>query len=335
MKLKTLIPAVLAAALFVPAVAVSAAQAASLCVPTPTSVCVAITGNDVTVPAGQAINYTYQFYYNTVGDHYTVQVVSEAAGANGVLTDVGVTPQASNPVSPATTSGSGSFTPTVAGRYRVIVSYFMQGQAAWESNGSTVFTVAAPVVPPPPPVEPPVVVPPPIPQPPVVVPPAVVPVPVTPKVIPKPVQKVVPEKPLKPVGHAKPKPRAKLSLVKTANVAIAPTGSDVKFTIVVGNVSKTTAHKVTVCDAIPANTLYVSASRSVNFHGATACFALGNLNKHAKASIVIVLQVANTATGILVNHASASASNAATVTAKAQVKVPAKPPVFVPAPVTG
>jgi uncharacterized repeat protein (TIGR01451 family) len=328
MKLKTLIPAVVAVALLVPSVAASAADAASLCIPTPTSVCVAITGNDVAVPVGEAVGYTYQFYYDTVGDHYTVSVVSENPNTAGVLTDVAVIPQASNPVSPSTTSGSGTFTPTTPGRYRVIVSYYMQGQAAWESNGSTVFTVAAPVVVPPPPVVvPPVVVPP------VVVPPAVVPVPVIPKVVPKP--KPVPDHPLAPAGHAHPRARAKLSLVKTANVATAPAGSDVKFTIVVGNISKTTARKVVVCDALPANTLYVSASRSVDFHGATACFALGNLAKHAKDTIIVTLQVANTATGVLVNHASASASNAASVVAQAQVKVPAKTPIFVPAPVTG
>ena len=73
----------------------------------------------------------------------------------------------------------------------------------------------------------------------------------------------------------------------------------------------------------------------MDFHGATACFALGNLAKHAKDTIIVTLQVANTATGVLVNHASASASNAASVVAQAQVKVPAKTPIFVPAPVTG
>jgi uncharacterized repeat protein (TIGR01451 family) len=118
-------------------------------------------------------------------------------------------------------------------------------------------------------------------------------------------------------------------------VKTAAAGSDVRYTLVVGNSSDISARKVEVCDALPASTLYVSASRSVDFHGANACFAIGTLAKHAHAAVVITLQVAASAHGVITNHALATAGNANSATATASVTVPAAPTTFVPAPVTG
>jgi uncharacterized repeat protein (TIGR01451 family) len=217
------------------------------------------------------------------------------------------------------------------GRYEVVVAYYMRGQAAWEDEGQTVFIVnAAPVVvvttPTPPPVVAPSAVATPTPTP---TPPAVVVVPPTPVAV---VRKVAPN-PLALTG--KPTPPAKLSLTKTANTKTAAAGNDVRFTIVVGNISKTTARKVIVCDVLPTNTLYVSASRAVDFHGADACFAIGNLRERAHATTTLTLQLAKTASGAIVNHAQATAANAKSVYAQAQVRVASTPRTFVPAPVTG
>jgi uncharacterized repeat protein (TIGR01451 family) len=332
MTFKTLVAAVItSAALIVPGVAAASASATPVCANP--SVQVAATPTISTV--GTSINYNYSFCYNTNGDHYTVQIMSETANASGggysaasasALTTTALAAQ------PGAVSGSGVFTPTATGRYEVVVAYYMQGQAAWEDEGQTVFIVnAAPVVIPTPPVV--------IPTPPVVIPtPVVVPTstPTPPPVViptPTPVIHKAAPKPLKPVGH--PTPPAKLSLVKTANVKTAAAGSDVHFTIVVGDISKTTARKVVVCDTLPANTLYVSASRAVDFHGADACFNIGNLAKGDKATTTLTLQLAKTATGVIVNHAIATAANAKSVYAQAQVTVPTAPTTFVPAPVTG
>jgi hypothetical protein len=95
---------------------------------------------------GTPVNYNYSFCYNSNGDHYTVQIMSETANASGggysaasasALTTTALAAQA------GAVSGSGVFTPTAAGRYEVVVAYYMQGQAAWEDEGQTVFVVNA------------------------------------------------------------------------------------------------------------------------------------------------------------------------------------------------
>jgi uncharacterized repeat protein (TIGR01451 family) len=135
------------------------------------------------------------------------------------------------------------FTPTSPGRYEVVVAYYMQGQSQWEDEGEGVFIVDAPAVS--------------IPVPPVV------PAPVAPQSVPS-APAVVPA-PLTPVGGAA--PQAKISLVKTADVKVAAAGSLVRYTLTVKDTSSTTADDVKLCDALPAGTLYVSASRKAAFSG--------------------------------------------------------------------
>jgi uncharacterized repeat protein (TIGR01451 family) len=327
MTLKTLIAAVItSAALIIPGVA-SASAATPVCANP--SVQVAATPTISTV--GTPVNYNYGFCYNSNGGRYTVQIMSETPNASGggysaasasALTTTALAAQAGS------VSGTGVFAPTAAGRYEVVVAYYMQGQAAWEDKGQTVFVVNPSPVVTPQPIPTPTPVPTPVPT----STPAPAPAPVV-VPTPKPVIHKVAPKPLKPVG--KPTPPAKLTLVKTVNVKTAAAGSDVRFTIVVGNVSKTTARKVVVCDVLPANTLYVSASRAVDFHGADACFSIGTLTHGAHATTTLTLQLAKTASGTVVNHAQATAANAKSVYAQAQVTVPTAPTTFVPAPVTG
>jgi uncharacterized repeat protein (TIGR01451 family) len=135
---------------------------------------------------------------------------------------------------------------------------------------------------------------------------------------------------LTPAGH----PDPLLSLVKTANVKTAAPGSTVVFTITVGDRSRPSAKNVVVCDTLPEGTLYVSASRAVDFHGDRACFNIGTLKHDQHASVRLTLQLAKTASGTITNHASATGTHCPTVFAQASVRVPAKP-IVTPAPVTG
>jgi uncharacterized repeat protein (TIGR01451 family) len=308
MTTKTLITALAAsAALAAPAALAASASAATPCANP--SVAVAATPTVSTV--GTPVNYNYSFCYNTNGDDYTVQVLSEtpAASGSGYISNA-ATPLATTALAsqPGTVSGSGVFTPTVAGRYEVVVAYYMQGQSQWEDEGQTVFVVNAA--------------------------PAVIPTPtlaVTPPA-PMPTPAVVTPAPLTPVGAVT--PDAVLGLVKTANVKTATAGSLVRYTIVVSDTSKVAADKVKVCDSLPVSTLYVGASRTASFNGSTACFTIGNLTAGAKAVTTLTLRLAKTAHGKVINHATATASNAASVKAQALVKVKATP-ALITAPVTG
>jgi hypothetical protein len=135
------------AALIVPAAVAESASAATPAVCANPSVAVAATPTISTV--GTPVSYNYSFCYNTNGADYTVQVLSETPSTTGS----GYVANAASPLAmtalaaqPGTVSGSGVFTPTAAGRYEVEVAYYMQGQAAWEDEGQTVFIVnAAPV----------------------------------------------------------------------------------------------------------------------------------------------------------------------------------------------
>jgi len=317
MTAKTLITALaVGTTLIAPAAVAASANAATPAACASPSVQVAATPTISTV--GTPVNYNYSFCYNTNGADYTVQVLSEtpATTGSGYVTNA-ATPLATTALAaqPGAVSGSGVFTPTTAGRYEVVVAYYMQGQAAWEDEGQTVFIASAPV---------PVVVTLPAP---VVTPPAPAPAP-APAVIPA----AVTPAPLTPVGAVT--PPATLSLTKTASVKVALAGHNVRYTITVGNSSTTTADDVKVCDDLPASTLYVGASRTASFKGADACFSIGNLAAGAKAVTTLTLRLAKTARGHILNHATATADNAATV--KAQASVIVKPKLtLIPAPVTG
>jgi uncharacterized repeat protein (TIGR01451 family) len=299
-------------ALIVPAVfTASASAAAAVCSNPGVQVQAAPTVSTVGTP----VTYNYSFCYNTNGADYTVQVLSETPSTTGS----GYVANAASPLAmtalaaqPGTVSGSGVFTPTAAGRYEVEVAYYMQGQAAWEDEGQTVFIVnAAPVT------VPPVVT---VPTP-----------PVTPQGVPS-TPAVATPAPLAPVGATA--PPAALSLTKTTASKVVAAGSAVKFTLTVGNTSSATADDVKVCDHLPAGTLYVSASRTAAFQGADACFKVGNLASGAKSVTTITLRLAKTASGTITNHATATAANAPTVKAQAPVKVRGHA-VLTPAPVTG
>ena len=239
----------------------------------------------------------------------------QTENAEGASVSTAVTPAQVTAMSgiPGEVTGEGNFTPTAAGRYKVVVAYYEQGQSVWESEGEALI-IAKPA--------------------PVVVPP------VTPEVIPStPAPPVTPAKPVEnppagPIGTAVPT-KAKISLTKSAIKNVVKAGSVAPFLLTVKNVSKVTALHVVVCDALPAQTQYVGASKTATFHGASACFTVGNLTAGQSAKVTIELSINQGTHGTVTNHATATASNAPSVKAQAKVKVPSAPSRKVVAPVTG
>jgi len=289
---------------------------------------ISVATNVVSVEEGHPINYSYSFCYNSQSDHYTVQVVKENPSPTGTFTTEEAMPAQNTALTGAsgTTDGEGSYTPTSSGRYKVIVAYYEKSQATWESEGETVFLVTAT-----PPKESPKETP--------KEEPAVTPeIPKTPEVVKAPeapkTPVVIENPPVAPIGHVA-TPKAKIALVKRAVRSVVKTGQVATFTLTVSNVSHIIAQHVEVCDALPAQTQYVGASRSATFRGASACFTIGNLSAGAKVKITIRLSINVGTHAAVVNHATATATNAPSVHAQAKVRVPGAPRRLVAAPVTG
>jgi len=299
---KYLIPSLIAVAAF--AVPASASAATGCSNPS-----INVATEQAIVTVGQEVTYSYNFCYNSQSERYTVQVM-QTENAEGAAVSNAVTPAQVTPMTgvPGEVSGSGHFTPTAAGRYKVVVAYYEQGQKEWESEGEALI-IAKPEVEK------------------AVVPPAI------------PIGTATPAPPAEnppagPIGTAVPT-KAKIALVKRALKATVPAGQTATFSLTVTNVSKVVALHVVVCDALPTHTQYVGASKTATFHGASACFTIGNMKAGQKVSFTIRLSINQGTTGKVINHATATASNAPSVKAQAKVKVPSTPSRKVVAPVTG
>jgi len=301
---KSFISSFIAAAAFITPAAASASTGC-------TNPSINVATSQAIVTVGQEVTYSYGFCYNSQSERYTVQAMQTENG-EGASISTAVTPTQVTAMSglPGEVTGEGHFTPATPGRYKVVVAYYEKGQSVWESEGEAlIIAKPAPVVPP-----------------------------VTPEVIPSnpaPVPApVVSNPPAGPIGTAVPT-EAKISLTKRALKSIVPAGQVAPFIMTIKNVSKVTALHVVVCDALPTQTQYIGASKTATFHGASACFTIGNMQAGAQASITIRLSINQGTHGTVTNHATATASNAPSVKAQAKVKVPSAPARKVVAPVTG
>ena len=82
-----------------------------------------------------------------------------------------------------------------------------------------------------------------------------------------------------------------------------------------------TAHDVVVCDRLPAHLTYVSLG-SATLQNGEACWDIGDLS--GSRTLAFTARVdANTGAGRLVNHATATSSNAGHAKAHASIRVPA------------
>lgn len=92
-----------------------------------------------------------------------------------------------------------------------------------------------------------------------------------------------------------------LSVQKTAAEAVAP-GNLLTYTLTVQNVQPiSTTHNVIVTDTLPANTTFVTASTPYTLTGSTIEWYVGDLTGHETADLTLVVQVAESATGEIVN----------------------------------
>jgi uncharacterized repeat protein (TIGR01451 family) len=269
---------------------------------------VKVTVPSATVHVGAAQSYSYEITFDSAPDRYTVQVFRAEGDVDPISGEpTGRTPMEAerstslaDQASPV--SGGGTYTASQPGDYIVRVSYYAKGKAQAEQVAEAAWTVQAPPS------------------------------------APQPAQRAVPAPvaatptPVPPTGTSE---RARLRLVKRAAKRVVRAGGSVTFRLAVRSVGPDAARNVEVCDRLPRQVQYLSASRRVEFRRGRACFVLGNLKPGAKRTITLRLRVdVNTRIKRIVNRATATADNANTVRAHATVKV--KPSQRVRrAPVTG
>jgi uncharacterized repeat protein (TIGR01451 family) len=111
-----------------------------------------------------------------------------------------------------------------------------------------------------------------------------------------------------------------VSLSKHADASTVKAGGTVSFTIVWKNTGKAKAKNVVICDDLPNQMTFVSAS-GASFKNGKACWKRKFVAKGATLTFRVVAHVdANVGSGSLVNVATATASNAPPKTAKAPVR---------------
>jgi gliding motility-associated-like protein/uncharacterized repeat protein (TIGR01451 family) len=104
-----------------------------------------------------------------------------------------------------------------------------------------------------------------------------------------------------------PPPTSDLSLRKRASQSVASLGSQITYTLVVVNDSKTTANGVQVTDPIPAGASFVSANPSADYNSSTGVWNIGTIastTDSVKLEIVVTL----TSDGVNFNKAEITAT---------------------------
>ena len=105
-------------------------------------------------------------------------------------------------------------------------------------------------------------------------------------------------------------PRPNLQVVKNNNVTTVVPGQTLTYSIVVSNISPNSAFNVSLTDAIPANTTFVSATGGVTPVNGVLNFNLGDIAGNGMVTIEVVVQVnATVASGITQISNSATATD--------------------------
>jgi len=126
------------------------------------------------------------------------------------------------------------------------------------------------------------------------------------------------------------RPAPRLLLTKTASARIVTAGQNVTYTLTVTNPSSTTLSPVTVCDALPAGEVVVSSEPQAYLRHGQYCFKLSELSAHSSKRLLLVVNIAMTRGGKLVNHATANAPGVPTQHAHAVVIAKKMPTVVCP-----
>jgi uncharacterized repeat protein (TIGR01451 family) len=117
-----------------------------------------------------------------------------------------------------------------------------------------------------------------------------------------------------------PPSKTTMSLSKHAAASTVKAGGKIAFTIVFKNTGKAKAKNVVICDDLPHQMSFVSAS-GASFSNGKACWKRTFVAKGATLTFRVVARVnANVGSAKIVNVATATAKNAKPVTAKAPVR---------------
>jgi uncharacterized repeat protein (TIGR01451 family) len=139
------------------------------------------------------------------------------------------------------------------------------------------------------------------------------------------------------ISHAKTQVTAlapKLSLSKTASPTKIGAGGSVTYRIKV-SASDATAKNLKVCDALPLGLTFMSASPATALSNGRECWTIHSLAAGSSRTLILHAKAMISTHGVLVNHATATATGAKTARASAKLTVIAAPTPTPPTGVTG
>ena len=116
--------------------------------------------------------------------------------------------------------------------------------------------------------------------------------------------------------------KPKLALTKVGTPRSVRAGNIVRYTLVVRNIGKATAHGVKVCDTLPSG-VTVTATGGGKLSAGVVCWTVGNLAKGKRKQFTLRVKVDVTQTARIKNTAVATASDAARATASSSTDVTA------------
>ncbi len=120
---------------------------------------------------------------------------------------------------------------------------------------------------------------------------------------------------------ARTKVAAVLQLRKSATPGVVRAGGLVTFHIAVTNPLSRALHRVSVCDTLPEQLVYVRSTPSAHAGAGVYCWHVAKLSRHATSRVTLLAEAPPGSHGTLVNHATATAPGIATADAKARVRV--------------
>jgi uncharacterized repeat protein (TIGR01451 family) len=116
-----------------------------------------------------------------------------------------------------------------------------------------------------------------------------------------------------------------LELHKRALVRTAAPGADVTYLLTVTNPNSVTAHRVLVCDTLPAGEQFDRARPAARPVGKAYCWTVNRLNPGVTKTFELTVSISDRQAGKLVNHATARAEGLHRSYASASVEVTRAP----------
>jgi uncharacterized repeat protein (TIGR01451 family) len=114
---------------------------------------------------------------------------------------------------------------------------------------------------------------------------------------------------------------AVLRLRKVVTPRVVHAGQSATYRLTVSNPTPAAAHKVTVCDAVPAQLVYEHSSPRAHARGERYCWAIAKLAAGHARTLSLSAEAPPGSRGNVVNHATATAAGMATARASTRLRV--------------